>query len=107
MENEELNNRINQAFSSLDGAERAAPAPYLLTRINARLQKETTPGFWSNAFAFFNKPAFAILVLCLLILNLIVVSQKQGTDNNITQNTATTKYDFAINVSSMYDVDNQ
>ncbi|MEO7046223.1 MAG: hypothetical protein ABI091_13015 [Ferruginibacter sp.] len=107
MDDKKLDNRINETLNSFDGAEKATPAPYLMTRINARMQKEGVPGFWANAFTIFSKPVFAIAVLGLLILNMIVITQKQNTDTGASQNTTTTKYDFAINVSSMYDVENQ
>jgi hypothetical protein len=107
MDNEKLNKKVTETLNSFDGAGKATPAPYLLTRINARMQKEDVPGFWANAFTFFSKPVFAITVLGLLILYMIIITEKQNTDNGSSQNITTTKYDFAINVSSMYDVENQ
>jgi hypothetical protein len=38
---EKINELIEQAINSTEGAARATPPPFLLTRINARLNKST------------------------------------------------------------------
>ena len=110
MDKNKIDQKIEAALGSFDGMERATASPYLLTKINARLQQDLPLGFWSKAFAFFSRPLVAVAVMALLVLNIIFISQKEnisGNNNTAIQNTATTKYDFAINVSSMYDVENQ
>ena len=49
MNPEKLNYLIEETLSSMDAAERATPAPYLLTRINARMQQDA-PGFWAVSY---------------------------------------------------------
>ena len=39
--NENINKLIEEALNSVDDVKRAAPKPFLLTRINARMRKET------------------------------------------------------------------
>jgi hypothetical protein len=69
-----INKLIHDALNSLDGAARATPKPYLLTRLNARMQNEKESG-WDNALRFISKPAIALVGLCLVIaINATVVT---------------------------------
>ncbi len=72
--NEEHINRLTEAaLNSLDGSGRATPKPYLLTRINARMQKEKESS-WDSALKFISRPAVALAGLCLVIaINAMVV----------------------------------
>ena len=56
---EHINKLIDEALSSLDGAERATPKPYLFTRLNARMQKEPENS-WDSDLKFISKPAIAV-----------------------------------------------
>ena len=72
--NDHINKLTEEALNSLDGAVRATATPFLLTRLNAKMQnaKESR---WDNALKFINKPAIALAGLCLIIgINAIVVS---------------------------------
>lgn len=72
--NEHINKLIHDALNSLDAAARATPKPYLLTRLNARMQNEKESG-WDNALRFISKPAIALVGLCLVIaINATVVT---------------------------------
>jgi hypothetical protein len=71
---EHINKLIHDALNSLDDAARATPKPYLLTRLNARMQNEKESG-WDNALRFISKPAIALVGLCLVIaINATVVT---------------------------------
>ena len=59
--------RIDAILESLDGMERAMPAPFLHTRIMARMQREQSGG-WSKAMYFLARPAVALSMSMLLIL---------------------------------------
>jgi hypothetical protein len=109
MDSQKLNKKIEETLGSFDAAKKATPNAFLLTRINARLQKETVPSFWVSAFNFISRPVVALVVTTLLIINMVIITQHESanTSNTSIQNLNTTKYDFAINVSSMYDVENQ
>lgn len=97
-------------MESLDGMTPADPKPFLLTRLNAALQQGEDQGIWAVATAFLKRPAVAIVtILLLLILNIAVFSAGgflQGKEN-ITANSVSDKYDFSINVSGIYDSENQ
>ncbi len=72
--NENIEKKIGDALSSLDGVERAAPKPFLLTRIHARMNREATSTVWERAGSFLARPVYVIAGLCLLIgINLMVV----------------------------------
>ncbi|GAB2831354.1 hypothetical protein [Ferruginibacter profundus] len=72
-DNEHINKLTEAALNSLDGAARATAKPYLLTRLNAKMQnaKESR---WDSALKFISKPAVALAGLCLVIgINAMVV----------------------------------
>lgn len=70
---EHINKLTEDALNSLDDAARATPKPYLLTRLNARMQNEKESS-WDNALRFISKPAFAFLSLCLVVaINAMVI----------------------------------
>jgi len=65
--NEHINKLTDEALNSLDGTGRATPKPYLLTRINARMQNEKESS-WDIALKFISRPAVALAGLCLVIV---------------------------------------
>ena len=72
--NDHINKLTEEALNSFDGAKRAAPKPYLLTRVKARLQNEKE-NRWDNVLRFISKPAVALAGLCLIItINAVVIS---------------------------------
>jgi hypothetical protein len=109
MEPQSRNTKIDEVLNSLNGMERAAPAPFLLTRINARLARTVNGGAWVKVAEFLSQPLHAgIALVVFLFVNFIVItSLMDKSDNSISQTSTANKYDFAINVSSLYDVENQ
>ncbi len=111
MQKRDIEKLVEETLSSFDGAERASAKPFLLTRIFARMQnKDAAPNLWSRAGAFLSKPAVAFcgLLLILAVNAAIIISNVQSNNNNTAvQNTNMAKDDFAINVISIYDLENQ
>ncbi len=69
-----IEHQIENALNSIDGIEKASPKPYLLTRINARLNNPVKSA-WENAASFISKPSVMVLGLCLVIgVNLTVIT---------------------------------
>lgn len=108
MMNENLNKKVEAALQSLDGFVPASPKPFLLTRINARLQQNEGKGFWTDALSFINRPlVIAACLLLVLISNLLVF-----TNNNNEEATGTAliansnRYELSITVAGIYDVEN-
>jgi hypothetical protein len=101
--------QIDQALNSLDGMAKATPAPYLMTRINARLQqqRQQAGSFWSYAVAFLSKPTVAVIGLVFFVaVNVVVISSGKTPGSTASAGLQNNNTDFAINVSSMYDIDN-
>ena len=72
----EMDSRVENVLQSLDGIERAKPAPWLFTRVNARLagEERTT---WGMMSSFLARPAVTIAGLCIiLVLNVSLLLNK-------------------------------
>ena len=105
-----FDNKIDAALKSLDGIAKASPQPFLLTRINARLNNATDETVWSQIAFYLKKPLVCgVALLLLLFVNFIVIKNinDRGDVENIAKSATSQKYDFAINVSVLYDIENQ
>jgi hypothetical protein len=60
--------KVQQTIDSLDGLQRATPAPFFFTRVMARLQSEETGGAWERMVYFLSRPAIAVVTLVTIIL---------------------------------------
>jgi len=88
--------RIDAILDSLEGMERANPAPFLHTRLMARMERERSGG-WSQAMEWLSRPAVAIgLSLLFVLLNGTVLFS----DADVTPGTA----ENAMAVVQDYDV---
>lgn len=97
-------------MESMDSMEKASPKPFLLTRINAALNKTDTVTIWTKIAFFLKKPMVAaVAILLVLTVNIMVINNRKKLleREGITKSIAPQKYDFAINVSVMYDTENQ
>ncbi len=54
-------------MNSLDGMQGASPGPFFFTRVQARLQQQTSSG-WESVTSFITRPAVALAGVCLVIL---------------------------------------
>lgn len=108
--NDKLNSRIDLTMQSIDGIEKATPKPFLLTRLNATLTDTASDTIWSKIAYYFKKPGIAAFAILLLILiNIVVIKNSNDTSDkdSVALRTGPQKYDFAINVSVVYDIENQ
>lgn len=105
--NEHINKLIDDALSSLDGAERAAPKPYLFTRLNARMQNEPENS-WDTVLKFISKPAIALAGLCLVItINAIVVSSNySGQTTTVADEQYTSADEYNTSIAVLSDIEN-
>jgi hypothetical protein len=108
MDNNHIQRLVDQAMNSMDEANKAEPAPFLLTRINARRQQTAMPrGFWENALALLVKPTVAFPALAIIFaLNFWLIKESNSvadglateyklvTNDNYSLSTATSLYDF-------------
>ena len=105
-----LDDKIDFTLKSIDGITKASPKPFLLTRINAGLGSATAETIWSRTAFYLKKPLVSGLVILLLIFaNIMVIKSMNNKSemDNLAKSATSQKYDFAINVSVLYDIENQ
>lgn len=105
---EHINKLVEEALSSVDDIGRAATKPYLFTRIQARMNKETE-SFWDKASWFIGRPAVAFTGLCMVVLinTMVIMYNKPADSVNTTEQTAQTQTDeFSYTVATIYDNEN-
>jgi hypothetical protein len=109
--NHNVQHKIDEALSSINALKKASPKPFLLTRVNAALNNGATENIWSQIAYYLKQPAIAVTaILLVLMVNIFVISRlrtdKRGV-GNISKKAGNINDDFAINVSVMYDTENQ
>ncbi|HSN61332.1 MAG TPA: hypothetical protein VLR49_10380 [Ferruginibacter sp.] len=98
---------VEETLESMNGAQRAEPAPYLLTRINAKLNREE-PSAWERISLFLSRPGIAIAAVAfLIILNLLIYSFTNSSIDINLQNLQGTADEYSMNnSSSLFDLEN-
>ncbi|MFC4263156.1 hypothetical protein ACFOWM_09720 [Ferruginibacter yonginensis] len=108
--NKNINEKIEAAMQSLDGITQAAPAPFLLTRLQSAIAQQENPTVWMRIASFLSKPAVAFSAIAVVVsLNAFIVASNiyRTEDDAVVKLVNNTKSDFAINdVSVMYDTEN-
>ncbi|MEP7106441.1 MAG: hypothetical protein ABI760_00635 [Ferruginibacter sp.] len=103
---EQINKLIDEAIDSVDNIKRASPMPFLLTRINARLNK-TNENVWEKMLLFIGRPAISIPALAMLIIINVLVIVFKGSDQFTTTTEQSAQADeFSYTVSTIYDIEN-
>lgn len=105
---ENINRLIEDALSSVDDAQRAEPRPFLLTRIQARMNKGTE-SVWEEAGRFITRPAVAFTGLCMIVvINVMVVFFNKTTNTTVGSEQAvqTVADEYVYTVATIYDTDN-
>jgi hypothetical protein len=106
--NEHINKLIEEALGSVDNVNRAEPKQYLLTRIQARMNRETVT-FWEKAGWFIGRPAVAFTGLCLIILinAMVIMYNKTSDSDTVADQPAQAQVDeFSYTVATIYDNEN-
>jgi hypothetical protein len=109
MKKDNLDKMVQETMSSLDAAGRATPAPFLLTRINARMKRAAQPSAWERAGIFLTRPAVAFTILAsVLLMNVYIIGAAEGSDNSIaSQSLQSASDEFSMNTeSSLFDFEN-
>lgn len=105
---EHINKLVEEALESVDQVSRAEAKPFLLTRINARMNKETE-SVWEKAGWFIGRPAVAFSGLCMIILiNLAVLlfNQPSNAGTSTEQVAQSPTDEFSYSVATIYDTEN-
>lgn len=101
-----INQKVESTMQSLDTIQRAEPAPFLLTRLNAAMAKKPAQEpVWAKIGFWLSRPAVSVtIVLAFLLLNMLGIFMKQNNSNDLadTQNA----YEYIANVSSNYEIVN-
>lgn len=104
---EEIRKMTEEALSSLDGTVRAEAKPWLMTRINARLNR-THETIWERTSRLISRPGIAITGLCLLIgINaLIMINGNKTAETVFNTEQLTASDDLSTSVAILYDTEN-
>jgi hypothetical protein len=109
MKKENLDKLVQETLSSLDGATRAVPAPFLLTRINARMgNAQEATSIWERAGVMLTRPrvAFSVLV-AVVLMNFLIITSADDQGNASSQTTQVNTDEYSLNTaSSLYDFEN-
>lgn len=103
----DIGKRINDALESLEGIQRAEPAPWFFTRVKARLEREKH-NIWETTGSYMARPVIAIAGLVfILCINAFILFQKDTTEPTpyAVQNTEEEIMLTAANTTS-YDYEN-
>ena len=101
---------VDDAMSSMDHAEKASPAPYLLTRINARMQNGNAgTGFWEKLLSVVTRPAVAFPAVALVFaLNFWLFTKADAEKNALAKEyKLVTNDDYSLSsATSLFDIEN-
>lgn len=110
MKKHDLDKIVEATMNSMDNIERATPAPFLLTRINAKMQGRQSYSPWEKFSAILTRPAIAFsLFVFLLLINVWIISTTVSTNNSAMniQNLQASADEFSLNSpSSLFDFEN-
>lgn len=99
--NTNINNRVDAALNSLDDVKRATGKPYVLTRMNAKMQNSNS-SIWDNALQFISKPMVALVCMLIIIaFNVLVISRNYNTSNTINEEQALTVDEYNANITAL------
>jgi len=109
MENH-IDQRIEDTMASLEGVMPAEPKPFLLTRLNAAVRRNAAAdrSVWGSIAAVIKKPlvAFAALAIVVFVNAVAISNSKAAGRQSVAARATNAKYDFSINVGSVYDTEN-
>jgi 1-acyl-sn-glycerol-3-phosphate acyltransferase len=97
---------VDETLGSLDGLQKAAPQPYLFTRVMARMQREENT-IWEKMASLISRPVvvFAMVIL-FLVINVAVFLQVSGSGESpvAEEPVLMAGNDYGLTVSSLYDL---
>ena len=99
--NKNINNWVDEALNSLDDVKRATAKPYVLTRMNAKMQNSNS-SIWDNVLQFISKPMVALVCMLIIIaFNVLVVSRNYNASNTINEEQALTVDEYNANITAL------
>ena len=106
MDQKKLDKLIDETMDCMAGAERATPAPFLLTRLQAGLQREEV-SYWERISVFLCRPSVAVVaVLLVLMVNIFIYTYNNTSPGTFqTLSTGVDEYSM-INPAVLFDIEN-
>lgn len=82
MDKNKLDKLVEDTINSMDNAAHATPAPFLLTRIKARMERDVTSNAWEKVTAFVARP-FVVFpaVVAVLAVNFWIIQSSVHTSH--------------------------
>lgn len=106
MDNNKLTKLVNETMDAMDGAERATPAPFLLTRLHAALKREEI-SYWERIVLFICRPGVAVTaVLLVIILNLFMYTYSNSNQVSLQPMSSAAEEYSMINPAALFDIEN-
>ena len=98
---------LDETLNCMDGASRAEPAPYLLTRINAKRGRQQL-STWERVGSLLGRPGVAFcLVIFLVVINLVIHGHGNTDGSAAMQSTPVSVDEYSMNSSSaLFDLEN-
>lgn len=77
-QSDDMNKRVEEVMSSLDGMKQADPGPWFFSRLNNRLVNQRK-SLWSKTGSFLSRPAVAFSgIIAVLVLNVVLLINEQN-----------------------------
>ncbi len=105
---QEIEQKVAETLDSLDGIQRAQPAPWLYARVQGRLTREAHSP-WALVGGFLSKPIVAFAGLCLILaMNVffLVQSKKEPVSSMANQNETIVDSESIIASNSSFEYEN-
>lgn len=78
----DIESKIEETLSSLDGIQKAGPGHFFFTRVKARLENEPRSG-WDIITGFLAKPIVAGAIVAVVIATNLIAVYQESSKNNI------------------------
>jgi hypothetical protein len=101
---EKINRKIEETMHSFDAIQKASPAPFFFTRLEARMQNKKS--IWEQISSFVAKPVIAVACICLIIMiNAAVIFSSSNSKNPVDEqgNEIATADEYNIVSSTFYE----
>lgn len=109
-ERHDIEQRIDRALESLDGLQRAQPAPWFYTRLRARLERDEPVTVWEHIGSFLSRPGIVVAGLCVILVANVTILLKQPAattaPNTVAQSETVVESESLIASSSSFDYEN-
>lgn len=103
----DIGKKVKDSLESLDGIQRAEPAPWFFARVKARLEREEK-NIWETTGSYITRPAFAFAgLLLILCINAFILFEKDSPATDQSSNLPQPVEEYVLTVAnSNYDYEN-